>query len=112
MEKDTKDIQVLFLARDLFETIDYGKTVTIRKGRREVQLGDLRFLSPVEDGQEQLTRDVHVTYVMYCKAIDIPIDLVIEDGFEDHDDMLEGMKRFYPDFEEDTECTVVIYEAL
>jgi hypothetical protein len=112
MEKDTQEVQVLFLARDLFEDIDHGKTVTIRKGRRDVQLGKLRFLSPVEDGEEQLQRDVDVTYVMYCKAIDVPIDLLMDDGFEDHDDMLEGMKRFYPDFEEDTECTVVIYEPL
>jgi len=112
MEEVNQEVQVLFLARDLFESIDQGKTVTIRKGRRDVQLGDLRFLSPIQEGEEQLQRDVYVTYVMYCKAIDIPIDLLMDDGFEDHDDMLEGMKRFYPDFEEDTECTVVIYEAL
>ena len=108
---NTEDnMQTLFLVEELFELIDCGKTVTIRKGRRDIQLGELKFLSPVDGDEHPMKRIVDVTHLMYCKAKDIPMDLLQDDGFDDHDDMIKQLQRFYPGLDEETECTAILFE--
>lgn len=106
-----ENMQTLFLKEELFELLDCGKNVTIRKGYKEIKLGELKLLSPVEGDEHSMKRIVDVTHVLYSKANDIPIGLVNDDGFFNHDDMIEKMKEFYPDFNENTECTVLLFET-
>ena len=83
----------LILAEDVFDALDSGKFVTIRKGRRDIQLGSLEFESL--ELKRSVIVDVSMVYFCHLDGV-IPSD-VINDGFEDYDDMLACMKRFYPD---------------
>ncbi len=98
-------MQVLKLADDLFGPLRAAeKFCTIRKGRRDVELGDLQF-----EGAEDvsLKEVVQVTSVTFTTLGGVPEETLEADGFRDHDDALEQMKRFYPDITFDTEVTVV-----
>lgn len=98
-------MQVLKLADDLFGPLrEAKKLTTIRKGRRDVALGELRF-EGAED--ESLTEVVNVTSVTFTTLAGVSPAILEADGFADHDDALEQMKRFYPDISFDTEVTVI-----
>lgn len=98
-------MQVLKLADDLFGPLREGKKLTtIRKGRRDVLLGALRF-DGAED--ESLTEVVNVTSVTFTTLAGVAKEVLWSDGFDDHDDALEQMKRFYPDIKLSTEVTVI-----
>jgi hypothetical protein len=97
--------QKLILAEDVFDELDGNKRCTIRKGCRDIQLGELNFESEIE----KRIMNVNVYMIMYCKLEDIPAELVENDGFTDYEDMLIKMKRFYPDIEMTTECTSILF---
>jgi hypothetical protein len=87
--KKEKTMQVLKLADDLFETLLAGtKWTTVRKGRRGVELGELRF-EGAED--ENLSAVVSVISVTYTALGNIPTTTLEADGFKDHDDALAQM---------------------
>ena len=48
----------------------------------------------------------------HCSANRIPTDHLQMDGFFDLENMLTGMRDFYPEFSEETACTVVLFERL
>lgn len=102
--------QKLIMAEGVFDTLDgiekYEKTCTIRKGRRDIQIGDLLFESLETKRQQK----VWVERVIYCWLCDVPEQYIHADGFVDAKDMLEKMRAFYPDMEMDTEVTVVEFE--
>ena len=96
-------MQKLLLAEDIFDELDFGKNVTIRKGRRDILLGDLLFESK-ENGKLKV---VNVINVHYCKLANVYTGDLKSDGFSDHNDMWDKMKRFYPDITFDTEVTTI-----
>lgn len=96
-------MQKLLLAEDVFDALEEGKLTTIRKGRRNITLGDLLFES-VDNKREKI---VNVDSVQYCLLAGVDIKDVKNDGFEDHFDMLRQMKRFYHDITLESEVTVV-----
>jgi hypothetical protein len=101
-------MQVLTLLEDIFDSLEKGKLTTIRKGRRDIKLGDLLFES-VETKRQEL---VYVISVHYCRLADVPLDDLQNDGFIDHQDLAERMKRFYPDIILNDEVTVVKFEKV
>lgn len=101
--KPSMKLQTLKLAEDVFDQLEYGKSVTIRKGKRDIDLDLLKFESE-ETKREQI---VMVRFVMYAKLKNIPLEDVWLDGFENYEDMIENMKRFYPDINMETVCTVI-----
>jgi len=102
------ETQKLLLADDLFEPIIDGlKTLTIRKGRRDIALGDLIF-EATNNPDKQLI--VNVTTVSYCLAKNVDDETVRLDGFESTEQMIKEMKRFYPDITTETELTLVFFE--
>ena len=101
-------MQKLTLLEDVFDALATGKATTIRKGRLSIELGDLLFQS-AEMNREQV---VNVDEVYYSLLKDVKLEDVINDSFKDHDDMVEQMKRFYPDITLDTEVTVIKFERL
>ena len=105
--KGFEDTQKLILAEDVYDCLAKGKTCTIRKGRRDIGLGILLFES-LEEKREEL---VFVTHVIYCTARNIPSEYYKNDGFGSIKAMINQMKRFYPDMEEGTECTVVVFRT-
>ena len=102
---EMEEVQKLILAEDVFDTLKDGKTCTIRKGRRDIELGLLMFES-LEEKRREL---VYVTHVIYCKALYIPEEYWRNDGFTSVNDMIEKMQRFYPDMDDETECTVIVF---
>ena len=99
-------MQNLVLAEDLFDRLESGdKLVTIRKGRRDIKLGELLFKSLKKDREQE----VEVLMVIYSKAQNVPDEILNEDGFANVDDMIEQMQRFYPDLDEDTEVTSIVF---
>lgn len=96
-------IQTLKLAEDIFNQLEKGKRTTIRKGRRDISLGKLLFES-TEIGRR---KTVNVLNIHYCKLSNVYQGDLENDGFKDHHDMWEQMKRFYPDLSFDDELTTI-----
>ena len=104
-----KDIQKLKLDDDLLLAIigGDGERVTVRKGRRDIKLGQLLFVGVKDDGLRYV---VEVIEVRYVKAYDIPDDVIRAEGFDNWTDFYEDMKKFYPDMDLTDECTVVFFQ--
>lgn len=103
---EVNNIQTLKLAEDVFDELSKGKLCTIRKGRRDIKLGELLFES-VEVNRNQL---VTVEKVIYCELQHIPEQYIKNDGFKDHADMMITMVRFYPDITWFSECTIIDFK--
>lgn len=99
-------MQKLLLAEDVFDSLLRGKSVTIRKGRRDIQLGELLF----ESTDMKRTAEVYVTRVTYIELARISDEDMHADGFSNHKEMYEMMKRFYPDLQPYDEVTIVEFE--
>lgn len=99
---------ILKLADDLFEGLyDGTKFVTIRKGQRDIALGQNIMESVSGDRSEEI--DVYQVTRMAIGLI--PDTVAQDDGFENSEEMLEGMKRFYPDINEDSEVTIIYFNV-
>lgn len=99
------ETQKLICAEGVYDALEYGKTITIRKGRRDIQLGSLI----LESLEAKRQTEVQVNYVMYCKLEDVPDEMLEMDGFIDHANMLECMKNFYPEITYKSEVTVISF---
>jgi hypothetical protein len=100
-------MQTLKLADDLLISVMEGdKEVTIRRGRRDIQLGPLKF--ETVSGNDEV--EVEVVEVRYLRVSGVPDDICQEDGFKDWVDFYQGMKKFYPDLDATEECTIIIFE--
>lgn len=101
-------MQTLKLADDLFPAAKKGnKTVTIRRGRREIQLGKLLFEGAQD---ESLQLEVEVVETRHLRISGVPDDVCKEDGFSDWVKFYEGMKHYYPDLDVSEECTIIFFE--
>lgn len=96
-------MQKLSLYEDIFDTLEEGKQTTIRKGRLSIALGELIF----ESTETQREKTVNVQTVYYTQLKNVNLEDLKNDGFKDHQDMWQKIKRFYPDIELEDEVTVV-----
>jgi len=85
-----------------------GERVTVRKGRRDIKLGELLFVGSKD---ETLRYIVSVTEVRYVRMVDVNDDVVEAEGFKNWNDFYEDMKIFYPDLDLTDEVTVVYFET-
>ena len=132
--------QVLLLANDLFAGFAReggDKRTTIRKGRRDIQLEGLTFLStdkvtaqeadwyleacpggflasgrthPNNDDYVYLAQTVMVRTVTYIRVTDMTDLDAQADGFNGVEELFEGMKRYYPDLTWEDELTIIEFE--
>ncbi|RYM35751.1 hypothetical protein ERX46_01790 [Brumimicrobium glaciale] len=100
-------MQKLTLYEDIFDALEKGKVTTIRKGRRDIALGELLFES-VETNRQQI---VDVVMVYYTRLENVKREDLENDGFKNHQDMWEQMQRFYPDIGLEDEVTVVLFNV-
>lgn len=101
--------QTMLLADDLFEPLrKRKKELTIRKGRRDVKLGELVFEGAKD---KYLLERVTVVEVRYLRVVDVPEEVCVSDGFKDWSDFYEGMKKFYPDLDLTDECTIIFFDT-
>lgn len=96
-------MQKLTLFEDVFDTLATGKATTIRKGRINIELGELLF----ESTKAKRKEIVFVKMVYFCLLGDVLLDDLSNDGFKDQDDMCLKMKRFYPEITLESEVTVI-----
>lgn len=98
--------QELRLSDELFAglTAFPPKSVTVRTGHRPIQQAPLVFRGV---SNELLTVTVAVDRVIHTRLRHVSPEDVEADGFLDHADMLQQMRRFYPDITEDSPVTVV-----
>lgn len=101
-------MQKLTLFKDIFDALEKGKLTTIRKGRRDIALGELMF-ECVETNRQ---KTVEVITVYYTHLENVDMEDLKNDGFIDHRDMWEKMQRFYPDIGLNDEVTVVKFKKL
>jgi len=99
-------MQQLILAEDIYDQLAFGKRCTIIKGKRDIVKGELEFKS-ITQGR---TIIVNVIEFYTCELNNVFKQHVINDGFKDHKDMHESMKRFYPDIAIDSEVTVIRFQ--
>lgn len=96
-------MQRLTLFEDVFDALATGKATTIRKGRINIALGEML----LESTEVQRREMVIVKMVYFCLLKNVMMTDVLNDGFTDHNNMCQKMKRFYPDITLDTEVTVI-----
>lgn len=99
-------MQELKLAEEIFDKLKMGKRVTIRLGKRDIQLGELMFVSV----KERRVKIVDVTHVTYCKLGNTPFEDLLCDGFKDYADMKKQMSQFYADIKFEDVVTVIRFE--
>jgi len=107
-EKPIKIMQTLKLADDLFPSLIEGnKRMTIRRGYRDIRLGDLLFEGASDDS---LQKEVEVVEVTHIRVAGVSDEECQNDGFNDWIDFYQGMKKYYPDLEVTEECTLIYFE--
>ena len=103
-------IQYLILAEDLFDGLmDGTKCSTIRKGKRDVAIGPLVFLSNTNPGGGGYV--VEVTNVEYKIYQDVTDDEAQRDGFENTRDLFAKLQEFYPDIDYKSIVTIIHFES-
>ncbi len=101
-------LMIMKLADELFVSLRSGvKRTTIRKGYREVQLGQLLFEGA---NDESLVESVKVTSVLHTTLGELPDDVLADDGFVSHIHAMRAMSRFYPNITLETEVTAITFE--
>lgn len=105
-------MQTLKLANDLWSDLTLGKRVTVRAGRRDIQLGPLRLESTEPDFEigEHLQEVVEVVEVRYKRLRDLTDLEAEEDGATDADELRDVLRRFYPNLRPDDEITLVYFQ--
>lgn len=100
-------MQTLKLADNLLIPLMKGeKKLTIRRGRRDIQLGELKF--ETVSGNDEV--EVEVVEIRYIRISGVSDDICKEDGFDDWIDFYQGMKNYYPDLDVTEECTIIYFE--
>lgn len=100
-------MQSLKLAPDLFLGIDTGeKTCTVRKGKRDIELGPLLLEST--GGND--SREVYVHEVRLKTFYNISPEEAHADGGVSVGVLKEAMKRFYPDIKDEDPVTIIFFE--
>lgn len=104
----SKPLQTLILADELFVPLrQSNKKLIIRRGRRDIELGELIFIGA---NDETLWEGVEVIEVRYVRVSNVSEKIYKQDGFSDYVDFYRGMKKFYPDLDVDDECTIIIFK--
>lgn len=88
-----------------YNDIEDGKRVTIRKGYRQIQLGDLEFKCK----KTNRTLIVDVLHVIHSLVENIPTEYVRNDGFIDKHDLVNQLKEYYPNINEKSEVTIISF---
>ena len=110
IDETPEPLQSLLLDDDLLLAIigGDGERVTVRKGRRDIQLGRLLFIGSKD---ETLRYEVEVSEVRYVQIINVGNDVIEAEGFDNWHDFYEDMKKFYPDLDVTDEVTVIYFET-
>jgi hypothetical protein len=100
-------LQELQLADDLMPDLESGeKTATVRAGARAIVPGRLDFVAV--ESKKRVT--VEVREVRIKRAYGLTDAEAMRDGADSAEELLEGMKRFYPHLTQRDVITVVLHD--
>lgn len=98
-------MQKLMLDDGLLQKVHDNKKIgTSRTGRRDVELGPLK-LEAVNNTVDDIV--VEVKSVTYMKLIDVPIEVIKLEGYSSLSELLNSLKRFYPNIDIMDELTFI-----
>ena len=84
--------------------LEQRKCVTIREGHRDYRAGDTVMICC---HLEPWAVQADVVSVRHCTAEELDTHELSADGFSDTDDLIVGMRRFYPTFDRTTPVTII-----
>ena len=99
-------LQALLVAPDSQMRADIlrgAKKITIREGARDYRDGQVMLCCHIEPWAVM----AKITSVRHCALRDVTKKEYEDDGFETHEELLDGLKRFYPDLTLDSPVTVI-----
>ena len=89
------EITELKMAPDLMPSVNNGtKRITIRTGIRDIRLHKNLLIKNATNSKD--THMVVPKVIVFSTLGEIPLNFLVEDGFENHRDALEQMQQFYP----------------
>ncbi len=87
---------------------DGTKVVTIRKGRIDIPLG----INKMESASDNThIKEIEVYQVVYMHLKFIPDTVAQDDGYENSEEMFEGLLKFYPDLTLEDEVTIIYFNS-
>jgi len=101
-------MQSLKLSQNEFNNLRLTKTVTIRKGRKDVKLGLLEFHN-IESVAVEL---VNIESVQYCKLKYVSSEDLLCDGMISTCHAVSKLIQFYPDITPETEVTAIKFKII
>lgn len=104
--KKKRPIQAILMSNSYEQwdnIVNGNKEITIRTGYRDYVPGLLMIVNP----EINMCVKATLTDVKYYLAKDVPKKDCIADGFSDLEDMITGMRQYYPEFNPDSEVTVI-----
>jgi hypothetical protein len=78
---------------------------------RNYQEGDIMFVISADEDDRHAVK-CRVTECWHAEARQVEEEHLRADGFKDHDDMVAGLQRFYPNLKMDSIVTVILFERL
>lgn len=101
-------LQAIELANEWVQPADENrKLLTVRKGKRDYQLGRLMLVSP----SQQWCKEVECTNVSHIELGKIPEDTAIADGFSSTSDLKSKLTEYYGPVPDSEIMTVVHWQA-
>lgn len=96
----------LILADDVFDKLYNGKRTMIKKGRRDIELGEMSFKS-LDNKRQEI---VNVVSVYHSRLSNVNGDDMKNDDFKNLHDMYKSLKEYYPTMKIDDVVTVINFE--
>ena len=102
------EITELKMASDLMPSVKNGtKRITVRTGIRDIMLHKTLLIENAENAED--THTVVPKVIVFSTLGKIPLNFLLEDGFESHQDAVEKMKRFYPNITLFSDITAICW---
>lgn len=84
------------------------KQISIREGHRDYQKGPMIICDP----ENPWAVSVNLTEVKHCTMAEITEEEWLADGFVSQEDMLEGMKKYYPNIGLSSPVTILYWNGV
>ena len=80
-----------------------SKTTTVRRGRRDPELG------PVELSDGESVEVSEIVEIRHLRLERLTDQDAVNDGFGSKSELLEALQEFYPDLGEEDEVTILVF---
>jgi hypothetical protein len=106
-----KPLQAMRLADDVYmwdDALRRKKKISIRMGHHDYHPGPV-ILCSINLG---LCAEAMITSVLHTSLAEVPIRDIKDNSYGDHQDAIEGLRRFYPTIQMDSPVTVIRWNGI